>query len=39
MCENHCFKIFILGLKLKMLSSKLQSKSKRMKLNSFRKTS
>ena len=39
MCENNYFKICILGLKLKMPSYELQSKSKRAKLNSFRKTS
>ena len=38
MCENNYFKICILGLKLKMPSYRLQSKSKWAKLNSFRKT-
>ena len=38
MCENNYFKICILGLKLKMPSYKLQSKSKWAKLNSLRKT-
>ena len=37
-CENYYFKIWILRLKLKMSSYKLQSKSKWVKPNSFRKT-